>query len=270
MTVLLVKDTIQSCWTGQVDGLSKQLLEKLLDKKYLIKIDHELIICEGQHNYPYLQPIAARALIKTVESLNQKIHLNSCFRNIVQQYMLRQQYLNNLCGITAAAIPGKSNHQSGLAVDIQDYLFWRSPLESNGWKWLGSWDRWHFDYKYSGLDLGKIQIKEFQQLWNENNLENKLKIDGIWGVNTANAVARSPVNGWAKPIIFQRGDINKNVGKMQILLRDALNLTSDQFIADFAFGSQTEKAIRSFQKLYQLPITGIADQKTLTTLGFFN
>lgn len=268
MTNLLVKDVIRGCSTGQIDGLSQQLLERLIVKGYLKEIDHPLIVCEGSHNNPYLQPLALRALVKAVEKVNQRLHINSCLRTIMQQYMLRQQYLNRLCGITAASIPGKSNHQSGLAIDIKDYLFWRLPLKQQGWNWLGSWDRWHFDYAYSGVNLGTIQIKEFQELWNENNPQAKLKVDGIWGGKTSHAVANSPINGFGKPPIFKRGDINKEVGAMQILLRQALNLTKEEFKADCAFGAQTEKAILAFQKQNNLKATGKADSKTLELLGY--
>ena len=266
---MLVKDAIYTCNTGQIDGLSQQLLERLLNKDYLVKVDHPLIICQGRHNNPYLRPLAYRALVRAVESLNQKIVINSCLRTIMQQYMLREQYLAQICGITAAAIPGRSNHQSGRAIDVADWLYWRSPLIKYGWKWLGSWDRWHFDYQYEDLDLGKIQIKEWQQLYNEHNPDNKLKVDGIWGANTAASVADSPAAGFKQLPVFKRGDINRDVGKIQILLRDALNLTSSQFKADCAYGAETVKAVMAFQRLNSLPITGECDRATLDKLAFY-
>jgi hypothetical protein len=42
-------------------------------------------------------------------------------RTIAQQLILFQQAQANRCGITIAAEPGKSNHQSGLALDIEDH-----------------------------------------------------------------------------------------------------------------------------------------------------
>lgn len=266
--MLCVKNAIEGCSTGQIDGLSNQLLERLLNKGYLQKLDHPLIICQGRHNNPYLQPLAAKSLIKTVEAVNKPIHISSCLRTIMQQYMLREQYFKGICGITAAAVPGKSNHQSGLAIDVRDYLFWREFLLKNGWFWLGAWDRWHFDFKYGGMDLSKIQIQEWQELWNENNPTKKLKVDGIWGSKTANTVANAPIEGFNSYPTFKLGDINKEVGKIQILLRDALNLTSSQFSADCKYGAQTTQKIMLFQKLNQLKVTGICDRPTLNLLGY--
>ncbi len=42
---------------------------------------------------------------------------------------------------------GKSNHNSGLAVDIQDAPAWKTAMASNGWVKLGDWDPMHYDYK---------------------------------------------------------------------------------------------------------------------------
>lgn len=263
---MLVKDAIAGCSTGQIDGLSQQLLERLYQKGYLDKIDHPLIVCEGAHNNPYLQPLAYQSLIRAVESVNRKIFINSCLRTIMQQWMLRKQYERKICGITAAAIPGRSNHQSGKAIDIQDYLFWRSPLKKCGWKWLGAWDKWHFDYQYTARDLGQIQIKEWQILWNEHNPDKKLKVDGIWGAITAYSVANAPIDGFKCPRSLKRGDINRDVGKLQLLLRSHFNLTVKEMAADCQYGSTTQKYVGKFQQQQGLAVTGVADGQTIDRL----
>ncbi len=263
---MLVQEAIAHCNTGIIDGLSQQLLDRLLAKKYLVKLDHPLIICEGRHNNPYLQPRAAQDLIKAIELYNRPFIINSCLRTVMQQYLLRQQYEKKLCGITAAATPGRSNHQSGLAIDIPDYLFWRSPLSKHGWKWLGSWDRWHFDYQHGGVNLGVLQISEFQQLWNEYNRSEPLKVDGIWGSKTASCVARSPVEGFDRYPSLKRGDINSEVGQLQLLLRQVLQLSPSELVADCQYGPQTERAVASFQKQHGLTVDGVAGQKTIEKL----
>lgn len=262
-----LREAIAGCSTGQVEGLSQQIIDRLLKKGFLAPLKHELIICSGRQNNPYLQPLAVRSLIKAVESANSKLIINSCLRTVPQQYMLYQQYLNKICGITAAALPGRSNHQSGLAIDVTDYKYWKPILERHGWRWLGNWDRWHFDYTHgSNLGLGSIQIEEFQQLWNENNPNDLLKVDGIWGDATANAVAVSPANGFRSFPIFKKGDISKEVGRLQIALRKALDLDADRLIADCQYGSQTFKAVALFQKKYGLKVDGIAGRETLSKL----
>jgi len=265
---MLVKNCIKGCSTGQIDGLSREVLDRMLSKGILVKIDHKLISCEGRHNNPYLQPKAYKALIKAVEYRGKKLYINSCLRTVMQQYMLRCQYQQGLCGITAAAHPGRSNHQSGLAIDIIDYASWRPTLKRFGWKWIGAWDKWHFDYIYKGADLSRTQIREFQQIWNENNPTNKLKVDGLWGRKTSIAVSNSPAGGFSSAGVLNRGDINKDVGRFQLMLRVALNLTSKELSADCKYGSQTTRAVIAFQKLKGLKQTGIADQETLNTLGF--
>ncbi len=100
--------------------------------------------------------------------------INSGLRTLAQQLMLYTWYQQHRCGITAAAAPGnsiiflslslsvsflsnvcvlnltltgKSNHNSGLAVDIQDAPAWKTAMASNGWVKLGDWDPMHYDYK---------------------------------------------------------------------------------------------------------------------------
>jgi LAS superfamily LD-carboxypeptidase LdcB len=54
-----------------------------------------------------------------------------------------------VCLTKACAPPGKSNHNGGLAVDIQDANSWRTAMTNNGWTKLGDWDPMHYDYNGS-------------------------------------------------------------------------------------------------------------------------
>ena len=264
-----LKEAIAGCSTGQIQGLSVQILEKLLSRGFLVKINHPLIICEGAHNNPYLQPKAYELLVKAVERRGKELHINSCLRTVMQQYMLRKQYEMGICGIRAAAQPGQSNHQSGMAIDIRNPDNWKPYLEPYDWKWLGSWDPWHFDFNRIGRKLGKLQIKEFQNLWNEYNPTEKLKPDGIWGRKTASAVERSPAQGFGKAPVFKRGDFSKEVGELQFMLRIALNLNAEQLKADCHFGAATEKYVRIFQTQKGLVADGVVGEKTMTMLKGF-
>lgn len=261
-----VQDAIAGCSTGQIHGLSVQLLDRLLEKNYLVKIDHPLIKCSGLHNNPYLQPLAYKNLVAAVKERNIPLYINSCLRTVMQQYMLWSQKQNNWCGIRAAAIPGRSNHQSGMAIDTQDSVTWKPYLEKHHWKYIGDFDPMHFDFKGAGVNLGKLQIQEFQQLWNEYNPMSALKVDGIWGAVTQNAVARSPSQGFGNPKVFRRGDYNYDVGKIQFLLRQVLGLSSNDLIADCHFGATTEKAVREFQSKHGLTVDGVVGQQTLKML----
>lgn len=194
---MLVKDAIAHCSTGAAQGLSKQIIASLLKSKHLVKINHPLIQCQGSQNNPYMQPMAYQALAIAVEKRDKPLVINSCLRTIVQQRMLRRQFEMKICGIKAAAIPPLSNHQSGLAIDIENAIAWRPYLEKFNWRWLGAFDPMHFDFKGSGsANLGKLQILEFQKLWNKHNPQNPLVPDGIWGIKTAQAVDNSPCDGF--------------------------------------------------------------------------
>ena len=121
-------------------------------------------------------------------------------RTVAQQFLLYDWYQTKRCGIKLAAVPGQSNHQSGLAIDISSPRRWRKRLQRGGFRWLGKRDRWHFDYvgskkrrpsKNKGLD-----IRAFQRLWNRNHPAEAIAEDGGWGDSTEDALRRAPADGF--------------------------------------------------------------------------
>ena len=191
-----VANTRSTCDTGSIAGLSKQVLDRMGQQGALVAVEHPLIQLEGAHNNPWLQAEAARDLIAAVEERNKPLVINSALRTPMQQHLIHQQAQRGECGIQAAAPPPFSNHNSGLAIDIEDASGWRPYLERHGWQWLGAWDPMHFDYSAGGDDLGSAQVLAFQQLWNEHNPSAPLIEDGLWGPATAAAVERSPAAGF--------------------------------------------------------------------------
>jgi N-acetylmuramoyl-L-alanine amidase len=197
-----VADIIGACDTGLAHGLSLQCIAKLnrmVTSPLLVELKHPLIDVQGDQINPFLQPAAAAALVRAVESRGVKLLINSCLRTTVQQHIIRTQYEKGLCGITAAALPGSSNHEHGLALDIQDPWDWKDALETQGWVKLGSWDDMHYDFWDGRNDIAKLQISAFQQLWNQYNPSEPIAIDGGYGVITAEKIQRSPVDGWTEP-----------------------------------------------------------------------
>lgn len=259
---------IAGCSTGQIQGLSLQVLEKLMAEQsgVLSRIDCKLIVCEGSQNNPYLQTKAYEALVRAVEDRGMRMHINSCLRTPMQQYMLRLQYERGICGIMAAARPPLSNHNSALAIDIEDSTGWRPFLERQNWKWIGSFDPMHYDFKGGGEDLGSLQVRMFQKLWNEFNPEDKISVDGQWGPTTASKVAQSPGQGFGKPPVLKKGLLADEVGQLQSLLRKALNLTSEQLSVDRHFGAQTFQAVVQFQEAHGLVADGVAGAITIAKL----
>ena len=52
--------------------------------------------------------------------------------------MIRRWYEAGRCGIPAAAPPGQSNHETGLAFDTPDESAWQGILSNHGFRWFGS------------------------------------------------------------------------------------------------------------------------------------
>jgi N-acetylmuramoyl-L-alanine amidase len=194
-----VADIIDSCNTGLAQGLSIQLIAKLnrmVKTPLLVKIDHPRLDTSSSSVNAYLQPSAAANLIQAAKSRGKKLVINSCLRTTVQQHIIRRQFENGLCGITAAALPGRSNHERGAAVDIQDPEDWQDCLEAHSWSKLGNWDNIHYDYWDARKDIASLQISAFQMLWNQYNPNNPIAVDGTYGAITAAKIDLSPVDGW--------------------------------------------------------------------------
>lgn len=266
---MLVKDAIACCCTGQIQGLSNQVITRLLDKGLLVKIDHPLIRCTGKQNNPYLQPQAYQDLVKAVEFRDRSLIINSCLRTVMQQYMLHFQKTKGWCGIKAASPPGQSNHQSGLSIDIEDNVSWKACLKRFNWDWIGAFDPMHFDHKSPhSKQMGKLQILEFQKLWNENCDDgDRLLEDGIWGNKTALGVANSPCEGFDIEGL-KKGDRGERVELLQYLLKETAGFTNLKVDGDF--GAATDKAVRELQAKYKLPVNGIATEETMDLLLIFD
>lgn len=268
-TTMNVSEAIAGCNTGQIAGLNQQVIEEILKiaPRVLAKISHNLIDCSGDQNNPYLQSNAYINLVRAVEQRGSTMLINSCLRTNMQQHMLRRQYENGTCGIMAAARPGLSNHNSGLAIDIEDAQGWLPYLEDQGWRWIGSFDPMHFDYVDGGANLAYYQNLAFQRLWNKHNPDVRLTEDGEWGDKTAACVGRSPAEGFGMPEVLRKGMFTKRVGQLQMNLRGALRLTPEQLTADGQFGSTTQKYVAQFQAANGLAADGVAGIETLKKLG---
>jgi len=187
------------CASRPVYGLSQQILEELarcVKPGFLVKVQSG-----GQLNnnadHGYLEKPAADALAAALKTRPGKtMNISSMYRTIAQQYFL---YRRAAC-FPAVAKPGRSNHESGIALDVSDpdNSTWRAALQSVGFNWLGSWDRFHFDYRGAGsVDLRGEDVRAFQRLWNRNHPEDKIAEDGAWGGDTESRLKQSPANGFA-------------------------------------------------------------------------
>lgn len=185
------------CDTSIVRGLTSQLFAEMncIAPNTMVNFKGPNITITNPVE-PYLAPAASAAMKRAVAASGTFITINSAWRSVAQQYLLYKWWKAGQCRIQVAATPGKSNHQSGRAIDIPSYSFWLNKLQAQGWRWLGNSDRVHFDYN-GAADQSARSVLAFQKLWNKNN-SSKLSEDGQWGPNTENAMKSSPATGFAK------------------------------------------------------------------------
>lgn len=253
--------------TAIANCLSQQIIHQmnLIIPNVLVSFD-ELNIGVGEAAYPLVQLKAKEALQKAIQERGRTMVLNSGYRTIAQQFLLYKWY----SGRSPVAPVGASNHQDGLALDIEDPRGWEPYLEKYGWYPLPG-DPPHFDFDPNGTqgtkELGKTAVLAFQQLWNKNNPGAKILEDGDYGGNTADALSRSPAQGFtiapwdANPRLLR---LSKPLmeGSDVLKLQQKLNTG-----ADGVFGSGTDKAVKEFQKKKTLTADGIVGPKTWQVLG---
>lgn len=191
----------ESCTTSSVKGLATQLIEEIqcLRPGTMKRIDGVDGLSLGSAVFPWLQTRAADAVVAAQKQRGVPLAINSALRTLPQQYLLHRWYKSGRCDIGLAASPGQSNHESGLAIDIDDNEGWRSVMAENDMKWLGASDPVHFDYVGEGrVDLGGLSVLAFQKLWNRNHPEDVIEEDSSYGDETEKRLALAPVGGFAK------------------------------------------------------------------------
>lgn len=191
----------QSCSTTAVKGLATQLVEEIqcLRPATFARIDKTAGLSLGAAVFPFLQTNAASALVAAQKARGVTMSINSGLRTLPQQYLLYRWYQTGRCGIGLAARPGTSNHESALAIDINDNAGWRTALTGKSFRWLGASDPVHYDFVGGGtVDLRGLSVRAFQRLWNRNNPTDKIAEDGSYGPATEQRLSRSPVGGFAK------------------------------------------------------------------------
>ena len=189
-----------ACSTAGVKPLATQLLAEVncLRPDTLTSIGTMPGVSLGAGALPELNVGAARALRTATNGAS--ISISSSTRATAQQYVLYYWYSHGRCTsvVSLAAQPGRSNHESGVALDVPAYSTWRSRLTAQGFRWLGSSDVVHFDYTGAGaVDIRPLAVKAFQRLWNRNNPGDRIAEDGAWGPSTASRMDRAPAGGFA-------------------------------------------------------------------------
>lgn len=276
-----------TCSTEGLRNLDLQLIHQVnvIAPGMLVSFAH-LPVSLGAAVHPFLQDVAVEALEKVLKGRSSAtMTINSAYRTIAQQEVLHGHMRNRRCGIAVAAVPGKSNHNTGLALDIEDYNHWRETMEVAGWDWYGSKDDVHFDYVGRGTrDLRSTSIKAFQQLWNLNNLNNaslKLQEDGCWGLATASALQAAPTDGFCivpgySPELVATAQpkrprstpsLRKGMeGDEVVKLQKSLRKLGYDVEADGIFGSGTLSAVKTYQGEVGIVADGVVGMATREAL----
>lgn len=267
----LLKEAPRGVSTSIVNGLSQQLIYQinLIFPDALVSCD-DLNVNLADAAFAFLQPAAKQGLQKAIQERGVKLVVNSGYRTIAQQMLLYNWRSSNS---NPVAPPGRSNHQSGLALDINDRAGWLPFLKRHGWQPLEN-DPPHIEFKGAGTkDLRKATILAFQQLWNKNHPNEKIGEDGDWGSKTQSALNRSPSTGFEKPPWDNKPRILRlvrllmegcDVRKLQEKLKAGGFAIS---VADGVFGPGTDKAVKEFQKKKNLVADGIVGSKTLDLIA---
>jgi hypothetical protein len=264
-----------SCSTAGLKGLDRQIIAEMneIDPNCLVSFEDLNVDC-GPAVWPYLQLPAKKALAKAIKERGRSMFVNSAYRTIAQQQVLFNHYQAGQCGISIAAIPPMSNHQSGLAIDIEDPFGWKPFLEKHGWKHLAPSDPPHFDFQGSGTrDIRNLAVLAFQRVWNEHSLNDRIEDDGDFGPETQKRLNNSFVEGFGISIagfrvlrltqpLMQGEDVRQ---VQQALLSQGYSL--GELGADEIYGLTTENAIKKFQQDKGLVVDGIVGSTTREKLG---
>lgn len=266
----LIQDAPGGTSTSIVSGLSQQLIYQLqLNLPTVFVSFDDLNVDLWDAAFPYVQVAAKQGLQRAIQERGMKMLVNSCYRTIAQQMLLYNDRFNNS---NPVAPPGASNHQTGLAIDIEDPRGWEPYLIKYGWEPLPG-DPPHFDYVGGGTtDIRNQSIRAFQQLWNKNNPNDAIGEDGAFGPQTEGALNQSPAQGFAKapwddkPRLLRLTQPRME-GSDVLKLQEKLKKAGFTLAVDGEFGPGTDKAVKDFQKKKSLATDGIVGPKTLTLLA---
>jgi hypothetical protein len=188
------------CSTGAVRGLSLQIIAEgnCIEPDAFAPLPQRPNLTVNPNVFAYLEGPARKKLVEALDANpGKRMTVNSMLRTVAQQYMLRRWDLAGRCGIKVAANPGSSNHETGLAIDIEEASSWRTILTNKGFKWLGSHDPVHFDFKGPGaVDHRGLDVLAFQRLWNRNHPEDVIPEDGDYGPKTEARLKKAPAAGF--------------------------------------------------------------------------
>lgn len=267
----IIQDAPSGVSTSIVNALSQQLIYQmqLLEPDRFLNFE-DLNVDLDKAAFPYVQTPAKAALQRAIEARGETMLVNSSYRTVAQQMLLYHDRHNNG---NPVAPPGTSNHQTGLAIDIEDPRGWDPYLIEQGWEPLAG-DPPHFDYVGDGVvDLRSTAILAFQKLWNLNYPDESIDEDGSYGPGTEAALLRSPANGFAKAPWDEANprELRLTTPRLEgadvFKLQEKLKKAGFPIVPDGELGQKTADAIHQFQQKQGLAANGIANAEVIAKLA---
>jgi murein L,D-transpeptidase YcbB/YkuD len=257
--------------TGRVSGLSRQIIAQMNTLANGILISFESlpgIEGSGASLNLYLQAGAKESLRAALregiaKQPNLKMTINSAYRTVAQQHILYQVFQRDPKLIPLASKPGNSNHENGLAIDVNNYNAWKPYLTAHGWHWLGGNDPVHFSEPSGRDDVKKLGIAAFQALWNQYHPDDSMTVDGSFGAQTAAKMDSAPIGGFGLAQILHLGDTGAAISRIQQRLT-SLGYTTP---INGTFDRQMQAAVIKFQTKQGLGADGAIGPMTLKALG---
>ncbi|MFN9648444.1 MAG: peptidoglycan-binding protein [Pseudanabaena sp.] len=279
-----VKDVINSILstgiidTGKVSGLSQQIIAEMNLRVSGVLINFEdlpnLVFDAGEPGvrvYPFLQQAAKESLRAAIRTNGgKKLILNSVYRTVAQQHILYQVHLQDNSLVSQAASPGFSNHEDGLALDIQNFNDWANTLDSRpDWQWFGAGDEVHFTYTGSGVtdEIGFIGVEAFQSLWNKNNPNDQIGVDGDFGPQTAARMNLSPAEGFGGRRVLILSTTTPMQGEDVRKVQQALTNAGFNAPLNGIYDAATVAEVVKFQTAKKLDPDGKVGPQTRRVLG---
>jgi murein L,D-transpeptidase YcbB/YkuD len=257
--------------TGRVSGLSRQIIAQMNTIANGILINFESlpgIEGRGASLNLYLQAGAKESLRAALregiaKQPNLKMTINSAYRTVAQQHILYQVFQRDPKLIPLASKPGNSNHENGLAIDVNNYTAWKPYLTAHGWHWLGGNDPVHFSEPSGRDDVNKLGIAAFQALWNQYHPDDSMTVDGNFGAQTAAKMDSAPIGGFGLAQILHLGDTGAVISRIQ----QRLNSLGYIIPINGTFDRPMQAAVIKFQTKQGLGADGAIGPMTLKALG---
>lgn len=185
-----------------VSGLSRQLVDAIncLRPGTLVEIPLDAVLRMLEAGRPNLIDGRALADLRAAAADgDRQMVVRWAYRDVGLQQLFWLQDAYQGCAV--AARPGNSNHQNGLAVDLNDWQYWEPIMRRHGWENNLANDRVHFDYqRVEDIGLGSFSLYAFQELWNLNHPEAPLPTGGALDAETDAALAGAPIEGLARDL----------------------------------------------------------------------